>query len=440
MISLEDLYAHFLQCDGVTTDSRSRRKGAMFIALRGERFDGNRFALDALTNGCTYAIVDDPKIAAEDTRCLLVEDSFTTLCDLGRMHRRKLALPIIGITGTNGKTTTKELISAVLGSTYTIGATVGNLNNQIGVPLTLLSFSPKMQYGVVEMGASHIGDIAQLTDIAEPDFGLITNIGKAHLAGFGSYEGVIRAKSELYEWLRDHNGEAWVHAEDPLLLECAKGLTYTTYGQSQEAFFRAEIIEHPLDCFLAIAFHWQGCRYQVHTQLVGKYNFPNVAGAVAVGLRLGVAPPDIVRALEEYTPTNSRSQYVASTSRENALIVDAYNANPSSMSTAIENFLSIKSERPKYLLLGDMFELGEASLAEHKAIVQRLAALSSDVTCYLVGSEFYTLQGMFPTSHLHYFVSTEALEERLRKKPIDHALILIKASNGMHFNSLVDLC
>ena len=250
-----ELYTYFKRCSGVTTDSRAPKRDSLFIALKGERFDGNDFALDALAKGCAYAVVDRAELAQKEARCLYVEDSFAALTELARMHRRRLALPIIGITGTNGKTTTKELISAVLRSTYTIGATMGNLNNQIGVPLTLLSFTPEMQYGVVEMGASHIGDIAELTAIAEPDFGLITNIGRAHLEGFGSFEGVTKAKCELYDWLGKHNGEAWVNADDPLLMQHSAPLVRTTYGTSREAFFRASLLDHPLGYFLAFAFY-----------------------------------------------------------------------------------------------------------------------------------------------------------------------------------------
>lgn len=440
MISIPELYTYFSQCSGVTTDSRSPQKDSLFIALRGERFDGNDFALDALAKGCAYAVVDRLEVAEQDPRCLHVHDAFAALTELARMHRRLLALPIIGITGTNGKTTTKELVSAVLRSTYTIGATVGNLNNQIGVPLTLLSFTSEMQYGVVEMGASHQGDIAELTAIAEPNFGLITNIGRAHLVGFGSYEGVIKAKCELYDWLGEHQGEAWVNADDLLLMQHSAPLACTTYGTGQQAFVRAALLEHPVGFFLAFSFYWQGEWYQVHTQLVGNYNLPNALAAVAVGLRLGVAPPDIVMALESYTPTNSRSQYVADTAHHNALIVDAYNANPSSMSTAIENFLATNSPRPKYLILGDMFELGLASREEHLALVRRLARETSGVTCYLVGCEFTALQEEVTAPHLQYFVSTDVLTEQLKTTPLVHALILIKASNGMHFSSLVDLC
>lgn len=438
--TIEELYTLYLQAGSVTTDSRNCPPNALFFALKGERFDGNQFALSALQSGCSYAVVDNPQVAQEDARCILVNDVLRALTDLARYHRRKLAIPILGITGTNGKTTTKELIATVLRGRYSLGATVGNLNNQIGVPLTLLSLHHKHQIAVVEMGASHIGDINELTDIAKPNYALITNIGRAHLEGFGSYEGVIQAKSELYDYIRTHEGKVFVHSDDELLMKCASGLDTCTYGTGANALLRGELITHPEGCFLAFSFYWEGKRYEVNSHLVGNYNLPNALAAVSVGLFFGVAAEEIVALIEGYIPSNNRSQFIAATPWDNDLIVDAYNANPSSMATAIHNFVQVPSQRAKVMLLGDMYELGKASSDEHLAVIRLVEEHPEIERICLVGANFYAFRTETNAPNISFFPDRDALMEQLRTDPIRHSLILMKASNSMRFELLVALC
>lgn len=439
-MELNELYALYRSCaGGVTTDSRCVRRDSLFVALRGEHFDGNDYALKALSAGASFALVDSREVAQQDKRCLWVPDAYQTLVSLAQKHRKELGIPIIAITGTNGKTTTKELVAAILGSSFNVGFTQGNLNNQIGVPLTLLSFTESMAIGIVEMGASHKGDIAELTAIAEPNYGLITNVGRAHLEGFGSFEGIIATKCELYHWLKEHRGEAFVSVDDPILMEQAKELCRFTYGTQKDADLQGSLEIQVDSYFLTFTFYTKEQSYTVKTQLVGNYNLPNALAAIAIGLRFGVSPERIVQALEAYTPTNSRSQFIASTPHQNSLIVDAYNANPSSMQIAISNFLSAKSSNPKVVILGDMFELGHASLQEHKSLVEILQK-HSEVTGYLVGENFSAVAPTVCPTHLHFYPNTEALKEVLQAKPLSHNFILIKASNGMHFEPLVSLC
>lgn len=355
-----------MECGKVTTDSRNCPAGSMFIALKGATFNGNAFAAQALKQGCRYAVIDEPEYAGEGT--ILVEDCLKTLQQLANYHRRQLHLPVIGITGTNGKTTTKELISTVLSRKFNTLYTEGNLNNHIGVPLTLLRLNPQHEMAVVEMGASHPGDIKELVDIAEPDYGIITNVGRAHLQGFGSFEGVIRTKGELYDFLRAKGGATiFIQNENPYLNGIAGGLTCVRYGQTPGLYVSGELIS----CSPFLSFRWAagGISHEVATHLIGSYNLDNMLAAVAIGRYFGVPDEDISDALASYLPHNNRSQLKETA--DNKLIVDAYNANPTSMMAALKNFRLIEAPH-KMVILGDMKELGTVSHEEHQKVVDYL--------------------------------------------------------------------
>ena len=433
-MDIDSLYRIFLQSTGVTTDSRRCPAGSLFFALRGDTFDGNAFAAKALEAGCTHAVVDNPAcLPGNDGRYILVDDCLGALQALARHHRRALGTRIIGITGTNGKTTTKELMAAVLSTTFCLHYTQGNLNNHIGVPLTLLGLRPEHQLAVVEMGASHPGDIRELVGIAEPDFGLITNVGKAHLEGFGSFEGVRRTKGELFDYLRARGGATvFVHDDNDWLKDMAHGLEQVRYGSREGLFVSGRMTQNSP----YLGFEWKGegdsAPHTVQTRLIGEYNLPNALAAAAVGRFFGVAATDIDRALEGYVPRNSRSQLVKTA--ENTLIVDAYNANPTSMMAAIENFR--KMDAPgKMFVLGDMRELGADSLAEHQRIVDHLEACGlTDVV--LVGSQFGATRHHCPT-----YADAPALIAAWEAQPPVGKTILIKGSNGIHLQSVAEaLC
>ena len=431
MTDITPLYRIFLQSTEVTTDSRRCPAGSLFIALRGETFDGNAFAAQALKDGCTHAVIDNPKYLPEgDTRYFLVDDCLKALQALARHHRRTLGTPILGITGTNGKTTTKELTAAVLSRQYRLHYTHGNLNNHIGVPLTLLGLRPEHQLAVVEMGASHPGDIRELVDIAEPDFGLITNVGRAHLEGFGSFEGVIRTKGELFDFLREKGGATvFVHDDNPNLKEMAHDLQQVRYGTQTGLFVSGRMTDN--SPYLALQWKTEGETegHSVQTHLIGAYNLPNVLAAIAVGHYFHVPAELIDQALESYIPHNNRSQLVRTA--DNVLIVDAYNANPTSMRAAIDNFHQMQAGH-KMLILGDMRELGTDSLALHQEIVDHLEACGfEDVV--LVGSEFAATHHHYPT-----YPDAPALIAELRAHRPTGKTILIKGSNGIRLNTVAD--
>ena len=431
MTDLTTLYRIFLQSTDVTTDSRHCPAGSLFIALRGESFDGNAFAAQALKDGCTHAVIDNPAYLPEgDARYLLVDDTLKTLQALARHHRRTLGTPILGITGTNGKTTTKELTAAVLSQKYNLHYTQGNLNNHIGVPLTLLNLRPEHQLAVVEMGASHPGDIRELVDIAEPDFGLITNVGRAHLEGFGSFEGVIRTKGELFDFLREKGGATvFVHDDNPYLKEMAHDLQQMRYGTQAGLYICGRMTGN--SPYLALQWKAEGEAedHSVQTHLIGEYNLPNVLAAIAVGHYFQVPAEQIDQALESYIPHNNRSQLVQTA--DNVLIVDAYNANPTSMRAAIDNFHKMQAGH-KMLILGDMRELGTDSLALHQEIVDHLEACGfEDVV--LVGSEFAATRHRYPT----YPDAPALIAELHAHRPTGKA-ILIKGSNGIRLNTVAD--
>ena len=392
-MELSELYKLYQQHPLITTDSRDCPEGSIFFALKGESFDGNRFAKAALEKGCAYAVIDEREFAEEGNgRLILVDNVLTTFKELAREHRRRFDIPVIGITGTNGKTTTKELIAAVLGEKYNVMYTRGNFNNDVGVPKTLFSLRPEHEIAVVEMGASHPGDIKALVDYVEPTCGLITNVGRAHLQGFGSFEGVKRTKGELYDFLESHNGLLFLNESNPDLMEMAAQRNFgriISYGRDEGGNVEGEVI----DCSPFLNFRWRqhlhagqipANAYEVETHLIGAYNLDNMLAAIAVGLHFGVSPAQINHALGHYIPSNNRSQL--ETTEHNRLIVDAYNANPSSMAAAIDNFKLMKAER-KMAILGDMLELGAVSDEEHQKTVNALAAAGIKEV-WLVGEEF----------------------------------------------------
>ena len=438
-MEIEQLYHCFLECTGVTTDTRSCTPGAMFFALKGERFDGNAYARQALASGCIYAVIDNADVACpSDSRLLLVPDTLQALQQLARHHRRMLGTPIIGITGTNGKTTTKELMAAVLTRRYRTLYTQGNLNNAIGVPLTLLRLTSEHEIAVVEMGASHPGDIRELVEVAEPDYGIITNVGRAHLQGFGSFEGVVRTKGELYDFLRTKSGSRlFLHADNPHLLAIAQGLDATRYGSmSDDVDIRGEVVS----CSPYLSFRWQerdnADIHNVSTHLVGRYNIDNALCAIAVGRYFDIDADNINAALANYQPTNSRSQLVQT--EHNTLIVDAYNANPTSMRAAIDNFCDMDVAR-KCVILGDMKELGDASTEEHLAIVHKLAECAFDAV-WLVGENFRQSVAALDdegTSSYRTFDTAEDVITALADNAFSSATVLVKGSNSMHLSTLI---
>ena len=430
-MEIEALYNLFCQCGGnVTTDSRQCPAHSLFIALKGENFDGNQFAAQALAAGCDYAVVDNPtSVVPNDPRYILTDNSLLTLQALAHYHRRQLGTRIIGITGTNGKTTTKELIAAVLKQSYNLLYTEGNLNNQIGVPLTLLRLKPEHQLAVIEMGASHPGDIRELAAIAEPDMGLITNVGKAHLEGFGSFEGVIRTKGELYDQLRTLSHPlVFLHKDNPYLFSMVKGLSTVTYGSQGDAYINGQV----RSCSPFLQFEWRKEKeteiHEVQTQLIGSYNLPNALAAVTIGIYLNVPAALIDKALTEYVPQNNRSQLKQTA--ENTLIIDAYNANPTSMMAALTNFQTMETAH-KMVILGDMRELGKDSVEEHQKIVDYLSSCEFE-RVILVGSQFAA------TRHTYeIYPDTPTLIEQIKAHKPCGKTILIKGSNGIKLSAVI---
>ena len=423
---VEEIYSRLRECSGVTTDSRKCGPGLMFFALKGERFDGNEFVRGALERGCSYAVMDNASLYdAADKRMILVDNVLITLQQVAAYHRRQLGIPVIGITGTNGKTTTKELTNAVMSTTYNVLCTQGNLNNSIGVPLTVFGLKPEHEYAIVEMGASHPGDIKELVEISQPDYGLITNVGKAHLLGFGSFEGVKRTKGELYDWLREHGGTAFVNRDNEHLQRMCAGLPLIEYGKPGQDGLLVE--GEVLECNPFVKFRWRragGDWHTVQTSLIGAYNVDNALAAITIGLKFGVSEDNASQAVADYKPQNNRSQLTET--GHNHLVVDAYNANPTSMAAALENFSLIKADR-KMLILGDMRELGEVSQAEHKRVVEDLRKYGfTDV--WLVGEEFGKAAS---GSAFRLFPNVEAVNEALKSEPVNGRTILIKGSNSI---------
>lgn len=436
-MTAEELYAHYKKCNGFTTDSRSIPEGSMFFALKGDKFDGNDFALDALKAGAKYAVVDRVSLEGESfkgRKCILVENVLSSFQKMASFHRLQFDIPVVGITGTNGKTTTKELVSAVLSTTYNVSTTKGNLNNHIGVPMTLLGINEKTQIAVVEMGASAPGEIALLTSIARPSCGLITNVGKAHLLGFGSFEGVKKTKGELYDFLRQSGGTAFYNADNENLREMIgyrRGLAVRPYGlELQNAKVLPASSEQP---FLTMEVPVADAVQTITTHLVGSYNADNVMAALAVAEYFKVPLSSAVRAIENYVPSNNRSQFVR-TSR-NMLIIDAYNANPTSMNAALNNFASLNFEG-KTLILGDMLELGEHSLEEHVKVLENAMNICGDI--HLVGREFKSAASkiMADPERVKCFDDSSALRSYFETNPPEGRTILIKGSNGIRLQGI----
>ena len=430
-MEIATLYNYFKECGRVTTDTRNCPEGSMFIALKGETFNGNAFAKQALEKGCRYAVVDEKEYAGEgNPNIILVDDCLKTLQDLAREHRRQMGTRIIGITGTNGKTTTKELIATVLQKRYNVLYTQGNLNNHIGVPLTLLNLTEEHELAVVEMGANHPGEIRTLVNIAKPDCGLITNVGKAHLEGFGSFEGVVKTKSELYDYLRQkENTYIFLDKDNDVLCQASAGLKTISYGLEGEGLHVKGKL-HACAPFLTFEWEHEGSTYDVNTHLIGAYNVKNALAAIAIGCHFGVPAEAICEALNGYVPSNNRSQLTETV--DNRLIVDAYNANPTSMRAAIENFRLMEVPH-KVAVLGDMKELGEGSEEEHRQIVSLLTAAGFEKVI-LVGAEFGKVCGNF-----EHYPDVEAVKEVFAKDKPKGKFILIKGSNSMKLAQLKEM-
>ncbi len=460
MSIIERLYQAYQASHTVTTDSRAITPGCIFFAFKGEHFDGNAFAPKALEQGAALCVISDDTYRTDD-RCIVVPDVLKTLQELAREHRSHLEQPVIGITGTNGKTTTKELVHAVLAKRYKTSATKGNFNNHLGVPLTLLAIPEGTELSIVEMGANHPGEIEFLCGIADPDCGLITNVGRAHLEGFGSFEGVVQTKTELYRHLAGKHGLVFVNAENERLMHEAEKLatipglrsvipayqpdnpafvpstiertplSMLTYGRAQEADVRGTLVTDSSIPYLHFYFEVGDNVYNVRTHLLGSYNFDNCMAAVAVGLHFGVEPWDIKEALEEYMPSNQRSEY-KETARGNRLYLDCYNANPSSMEAAIASF---KAMGGQMAIIGGMHELGRDERKEHERLVEQLADCHLDL-CLLVGSEF---DGIALPHPMLQFADTEAVRAWLQANPVGNATILVKGSNTNRLWTLEEL-
>ncbi|MGV3539754.1 MAG: UDP-N-acetylmuramoyl-tripeptide--D-alanyl-D-alanine ligase [Rufibacter sp.] len=420
------LYQKYLECRKVSTDSRADQDNTLFFALDGPNFKGSQFAQAALNKGARYAVVQDPAITGPNI--IHVEDSLKALQALALHHRLQLNIPFIGITGSNGKTTTKELINAVLSRKFNVLCTKGNLNNHIGVPLTLLSIQPEHELAIIEMGANHPGDIAELCSYALPTHGLITNIGKAHLEGFGSLEGVARTKSELYLHLHKANGTVFVNTSNEHLMRMVRSIAKkVTYYQPEDDYTGVLLQAAPQVIYRAANGD------EVHTHLMGSYNFENMMAAACIGQFFGVPHDDINAAIAGYAPTNNRSQIVQKDT--NTILLDAYNANPSSMALSVANFAQMAGE-PKVVILGDMLELGQESEAEHRQLGEQINALGF-AQVFLCGKEMRYAAEVNPD--FRYFAEKSALEQWLKDHPVRNGHVLIKGSRGIGLETVVEL-
>ncbi len=416
-MDIKELYKLFTENYLVDTDTRKIRKGSLFFALKGANFNGNKFAEQALNNGASYAVIDESAYKLND-KMILVTNVLETLQKLANYHRNQLKIPIVGLTGSNGKTTTKELINAVLKEKYNVNATKGNLNNHIGVPLTLLSMDLKTEIGVVEMGANHHNEIALLSEITNPDIGYITNFGKAHLEGFGSVEGVVEAKSELYEFLQEHNKTAIVNPEDKIQMSKTNAI--------QRVLFDENI--NYIDTKPEVSLTYDGL--SIKSNLIGTYNFNNIAAAITIGKYFEVSKEDIKYAIESYIPKNNRSQVIKR--KQAKIILDAYNANPTSMAHALKSFYELEDDN-KMVILGDMFELGKDSLKEHQNIVDLLSSYGFN-NSILVGENFSKTK-----TNLKTCKSFDELSEHLFSKKITKETLLIKGSRGMALERVLEI-
>lgn len=425
-MSIPELYHLFQRSQGVCTDSRKITAGSIFFALKGEHFNGNDHALNAIEQGCSYAVVDEE--LPENDRSIRVDSVLKTLQSLALYHRMQVAPYVIGITGSNGKTTTKELLLSVLCTSKRTHATAGNFNNHIGVPLTLLAMPENTELAIIEMGANHVGEIVELCKICDPDLGVITNIGRAHLEGFGSIEGVIKAKGELYDHIQKKNGELLVCSDDDLLMEMSDGMARNTYGVD----ISADVIGICTNEIPFLQLDWKtGSEKELHsieTQLSGMHNFQNIMCAISAGVKIGISFDMINEALEEHVPSNNRSEWVKT--ERNHILLDAYNANPSSMEVAIKNFAKLQ-DKDQLLILGDMKELGDFSEQEHRKILDLVSELK--VQCIFVGPEFEKV-----VSGQTHFDTTEALINEFKEKPVKSLQILIKGSRGIALEYVVE--
>ncbi len=427
-MEISELYKIYKQYPEVSTDTRNSPKDSIFFALKGANFNGNEYAEKAIDSGCSYAIVDESKYATRPN-IILVEDCLDTLQKLANHHRKQLKTPVIGITGTNGKTTTKELITSVLSQEYNVLATQGNLNNHIGVPLTLLRIKKEHEIAIIEMGASHVGEIKVLSEMAMPNYGVITNIGHAHIEGFGSYENVIKAKGELYEYIRStRDGKIFIDYDNSLLREMSEGITSIYYGLEEDLFISGKVLS--IRPFLEFEWKFGTRRNKVKTNLIGEYNLSNALAAITIGKYLGVKASLICKAIEEYQPTNNRSQ-LKETDR-NMLIIDAYNANPTSMHAALENFDHMDVNH-KVLILGDMKELGPDTDLEHQKVADYVSHHNFDRVIF-VGDNFSRIITDYPR-----FKDMDSLKYYLKENPIADSYILLKGSRGVQLERCIDV-
>lgn len=425
-MDLDNLYGLYLENPLISTDSRQIEKGCIFFALSGDHFNGNRFAKDALDQGASYAVVDEPS-AVIHRNCILVDDTLRALQGLAGKHRENINATVIGITGSNGKTTTKELVGKVLASTYNTVVTKGNLNNHIGVPLTILSIGKNTEYAVVEMGANHQGEIAGLCRIARPHAGVITNIGNAHLEGFGGFEGVVKAKSELFDFIRQHNGTVFVNGNDELLCRLSEGMNVIYYGNHEESICTVnKVNSNPL-----LDIYWQssGENNRLQTMLFGDYNIDNILAAICIGITYQISNDRINSSIASYSSENNRSQIIQT--EKNTLILDAYNANPSSMSAALKNFSRIEA-KSKMVILGDMMELGSYSIDAHRDIIN-LALELNFKRVFFIGESFIRAAG---PNEIPCFLNVDEAYQWLRENPVSDMTILLKGSRRMALEKL----
>jgi UDP-N-acetylmuramoyl-tripeptide--D-alanyl-D-alanine ligase len=425
-MEIHELYQKYLESGKVSTDTRQITSGSVFFALKGPAFNANEFAAEALTKGASYAVVDDAKFVVSD-RYVLVEDGLSALQMLAKYHRRQLKIPFIGLTGSNGKTTSKELINAVLSKKFKVHATKGNLNNHIGVPLTILSIDKTHEIAVIEMGANHLGEIALLSDIADPTHGLITNIGRAHIGTFGGFENIVRGKSELFQHLLNNNGTAFINSQNPVLENMAKRFKNPKFYPAKGDYYHCEFLG--VEPFVKIQTE---TGEKITTQLIGAYNFENIAAALCIGKYFDVDAADANTAVQEYVPGNMRSQVIKKGT--NTILLDAYNANPSSMEAAINNLAGMTAKR-KVAILGDMYELEDDAEMEH-GMIGRILKDKGITEAYLCGPLMEAARITFPEGK--FFTSKDKLIKDLQTNPIHDALILIKASRGMAMEKVLD--
>ena len=423
-----EIYSLYSECNGVSTDTRNILPKSMFFALKGSNFDANDFALEALEKGASYAVVDHSDFKKfHNDRLIIVNDVLTCLQELASFHRQHIGLPIIALTGSNGKTTSKELLNAVLSKHYNTIATIGNLNNHIGVPLSLLRLNEETDLGIIEMGANHQQEIEHLCEIAQPDFGFVTNFGRAHLEGFGGSEGVIKGKSEMYAFLENHHKTAFVNFDDPIQVQKSEKVNRFGFSMKQHPDAKVHITKAYAQPMATLEIN----NTTIVSNMTGLYNLPNLAFAVSIGLFFNIPTATIKKAIEEYIPQNNRSQWLEKNNRK--FLMDAYNANPSSMHVAIENFQQLK-EADKLMILGDMFELGNESETEHRQIIQEV--INTKIAAFFIGNQFFEQQ--ITNENLNYFKNLSDFIAYLKKEQLNHSLLLIKGSRAMELEQILN--